>query len=72
MPALDATTTLAFGAVGLSPSVLYGWVQYMFSYAISVGIWIFQALLPFWLVLAIIGAFTGIVFAIVAWGRGRH
>jgi hypothetical protein len=71
MPALDATTTAAFSAAGISPTTLYTWVQYMFSYSISVGIWIFEAMLPFLLILAFIGILTGIVFAIVRWGRHR-
>jgi hypothetical protein len=71
MPALDATTTLAFTASGISATTLYTFVQYMFSYSVSVGIWIFQALLPFWLILAFIGLLTGIVFSIVRWGRHR-
>jgi len=71
MPTLDATTTAAFAAAGVTPSVLYSWVQYMFSYSISVGIWIFQALLPFWLILAFIGLLVGVVYTIVRFGKHR-
>ena len=71
MPTLDATTTAAFNAAGISASTLYTWVQYMFSYSVSVGIWIFEALLPFWLIIAFIGLLAGVVYAITRFGKHR-
>jgi len=73
MPTPDATTTAAFEAVGISPSTLYDFVQYLAGFGVSIGIWLLEALAPFWLILAVIGAFIAVAmgFLFVWTHRGR-
>lgn len=69
MPTLDATTTAVLAAVGVSGSTLYGFLTTIFSQALTVGIWLVQAIWPFLLVAGILTLFVKVGGKMLGWHR---
>jgi len=69
MPTIDATTTAVLSSVGVSGSTLYGFFTNIFSQALSVGIWLVQAIWPFLLVVGILVLFVKVAGKMMHWNR---
>jgi len=72
MPALNATTTAVFQTVfGTTSSAIIGYDFFvrLFSQALSVGMWLVQAIWPFLLVVGILILFVKVAGKMVHWHR---
>jgi len=58
MPELTATTTAVLASVGVSGTDLYTFLTTIFGQALSVGLWLVQAIWPFLLVVGILVLFV--------------
>lgn len=69
MPTLDATTTSVLASVGVSGATLYGFFTTIFGQALSVGIWLVEAVWPFLLVVGILVLFVAVASKMLHWHR---
>jgi len=69
MPTLDATTTSVLASVGVTGTTLYSFLTTIFSQALSVGIWLVQAIWPFLLVVGILVLFVKVAGKMLHWHR---
>jgi len=69
MPSLDATTTAVLSSVGVSGASLYTFLTTLFSQALSVGLWLVQAIWPFLLVVGILVLFVKVAGKMLHWHR---
>lgn len=69
MPSLDATTTAVLSSVGVTGSTLYAFFTTIFGQALSVGIWLVQAIWPFLLVVGILVLFVKVAGKMLHWHR---
>lgn len=69
MPSLNATTTEVLAAVGVDGATLYNFLTVIFQQALSVGIWLVQAIWPFLLVVGILVLFVKVAGKMLHWHR---
>jgi len=69
MPTVDATTSAVLASVGVSGSTLYAFLVAIFGQALSVGIWLVQAIWPFLLVAGILTLFVKVAGKMLGWHR---
>jgi len=69
MPTLTATTTAVLASAGVDGSTLYDFLTTIFGQALSVGIWLVQAIWPFLLVVGILVLFVKVASKMLHWGR---
>jgi len=69
MPSVDATTTAVLASVGVSSTTLYTFLTLIFSQALSVGIWLVEAIWPFLLVVGILTLFAKVASKMLGWHR---
>lgn len=62
---MDATTTAIFAATGVSSSTLQSFLNTMFSNGISFMIYVFTLIVPYLLVIGLIGLIIGLVYAVI-------
>lgn len=69
MPTLDASTTAVLSAAGVTGTTLYTFLTTLFSQALSVGLWVVQAIWPFLLVVGILVLFVKVAGKMLHWHR---
>jgi hypothetical protein len=69
MPTLTATTTAVLASVGVDSSTLYNFLTLIFGQALSVGIWLVEAIWPFLLVAGILVLFVKVAGKMLHWHR---
>jgi hypothetical protein len=69
MPTLDATTSAVLLSVGVSGATLYSFLATIFGQALSVGIWLVEAIWPFLLVVGILVLFVSVASKMLHWHR---
>jgi len=69
MPTADATTTAVLASVGVTGTTLYGFLTTIFGQALSVGIWLVEAIWPFLLVAGILTLFAKVGSKMLGWHR---
>lgn len=69
MPALDATSTAQFSAVGLNATTIYNVFIGLVNSAVAFGLWLIQVSWPFLLVIAFIYLMWRLAHKFTGFGR---
>jgi len=69
MPTLDATSSAVLSAAGVTGGTLYTFLTTIFGQALSVGIWLVEAIWPFLLVVGILVLFAKVASKMLHWHR---
>jgi len=62
---MDATTTAIFAATGVASSTLTNFLNTMFSQGISFMLYVFGLMVPYLLVIGLIGMIIGLVYVVI-------
>jgi len=69
MPTVTGTTSAVLASVGVDATTLYSFFTTIFGQALSVGIWLVQAIWPFLLVVGILVLFVKVAGKMLHWNR---